>query len=237
MSDTLEIMTAPPVNSGVEIKPEVIAKRDLALTESALIGRVQNTDEQTRAVAAQKSLHEIASMVEKARKALKEPVIKAGKEIDAVAAKFLEDVKAEELRIATLVGNFQEGELAKARALEALRLTQLGELEEARQKALSEAATDDERDRINAEFCEANRDVQAPKIARVEGQVVKSEWEINVTDVWALARNHSSCVKIEPRMSEIRSLLDAGFQVAGVTAKKIVKASVRTKPQREAIAV
>lgn len=237
MSETTAIMTAPPVDSGVQINPEFIAKRDLALAESALIGRVQNIDDQASAVAAQKSLHEIASSVEKARKFHKEPLIKAGKEIDRVASTFLEDVKAEQLRIATLVGNFQEGELVRARALESLRIAELSELERARQKALSEATTDDERDQIHAEFCEANRDVQAPKIARVDGQVVKQEWEISVTDVWALARSHSTCVKITPRMSEIESLLDAGFQLAGVTAKKVVKATVRSKPQREAIAV
>jgi hypothetical protein len=49
-----------------------------------------------------------------------------------------------------------------------------------------------------------------------------------VSDIWTLARAHPGCVEIKPRLFEIRQLLDAGAKVAGVTANKITKVSVRS---------
>jgi len=50
-----------------------------------------------------------------------------------------------------------------------------------------------------------------------------------VTDVWLLAKSHPGCVKIEPRISEIKSLLNNGVKVAGVNAVRIQKSGVRLK--------
>jgi len=61
---------------------------------------------------------------------------------------------------------------------------------------------------------------------------VKTEWEITVTDKYTLARYHPNCVKITPLLSEIKLLLDEGLPVRGVDAEKVVKASVRTKPNQ-----
>lgn len=237
MNTETQIMTASPVNYAVEITPETLARKEVALAESALIARVNDATDQNTAVTAQKGLHEVISSVEKARKEHKAPLLEAGRKIDQVAADFLKELKEEELRVATLVGHFQEGELVKARAEEALRLKGLDDLEEARQTALAKAQTDDERDQINAEYCDAQRDMSPAPIARTAGQVVRHEWEITVTDLWALARNHPTCVDIKPRTGDIKNLLDGGFQVAGVTAKKVVKSTVRASKQREAIAV
>lgn len=50
-----------------------------------------------------------------------------------------------------------------------------------------------------------------------------------MTDVWLLAKSHPGCVKIEPRISEIKSLLNNGVKVAGVNAVRIQKSGVRLK--------
>lgn len=76
----------------------------------------------------------------------------------------------------------------------------------------------------------ASRDVAAvvvAPVAKLEGQVIRTDWEITVTDVWALSRAHPGCVKIEPRLTEIKSILNAGGTVVGVTAKKVTNASTR----------
>lgn len=99
-----------------------------------------------------------------------------------------------------------------------------------RQAELAKATSLDLMDAVNAAFEEKSRELQedakrdAP--AKVEGQRVSMDWEIVVTDVWMLAKHHSMCVKIEPRLSEIKELLKSGVKVHGVTAKEIVKATV-----------
>lgn len=57
----------------------------------------------------------------------------------------------------------------------------------------------------------------------------RHDWEVTVTDVWLLAKSHPGCVKIEPRISEIKSLLNNGVKVAGVNAVRIQKSGVRLK--------
>jgi hypothetical protein len=64
--------------------------------------------------------------------------------------------------------------------------------------------------------------------ATADGQRTRPEWEVIVSDVWALARAHPACVTIEPRLSEIKALLPAGIKVAGVIAKRVVRVSVTT---------
>ncbi len=110
-------------------------------------------------------------------------------------------------------------------------------LEIERQRKLAEAENHARLDAINDEHCRQVAALPTVEAARAEGQVVKFDWDIVCTDVWALARAHPMCVKIEPRLNEIRSLLDQGLKVAGVTARKVAKSSVRLAPERKAIEV
>ena len=108
--------------------------------------------------------------------------------------------------------------------------------EVARQVELAAAASLERMDEVNAQFCEKSKELseQAAAVApaRVEGQRVTEDWDITVTDIWTLAKHHSMCVKIEPRLVEIKELLNAGVKVAGVTAKRVVKSTTtRTTPQ------
>jgi len=126
--------------------------------------------------------------------------------------------QAEESRIKA------EAEAAlKAARGKAAREAAIRAAEEARRKA------DDEQFRRMQEATErAALDIQAHAPAKAEGQTTRTEWEVNIVDIWALARGHPACVKIEPRLSEIKSLLDEGVKVAGVTARRVTMVSVRT---------
>ena len=206
-----------------------------ALECAGLIGRVSNAAEQELAVAAQKELHRVLSLTEAARKAVKEPVLDYGRKIDDTAKKFIAELKEEEIRIARLVGNFQTLELAKARAAEAARLKELADVERRRQEELSRATSHDEYDAIQERANEEAASVPVVTHVKVAGQVVKEDWEIDVSDIWALARAHPMCVKIEPRRSEIKQLLDAGITPAGVKARKVVVSGVRLGRELAAI--
>lgn len=208
-----------------------------ALEGAALIGRVSNAAEQAEAVEAQKALRTLIKECEDARVEVKSPVLDFGRRIDNAAKNYQEPLKFEELRIATLIGDYQTAELARVRSEEAARLAELTKLEKERQAALAAAETHDERDRINTDFDQQAQASAPPLIAKSEGQIIREDWDITVTDLWSLARAHPMCVTIVPRLSEIRELLDLGQKVAGVSAKKVVKSGVRVGSERKAISV
>lgn len=110
-------------------------------------------------------------------------------------------------------------------------------LELERQRALAEAKSHDELDRINASHAEAVAALPVETIQKAAGQRVVQSWDITVTDIWLLARAHPGCVKIEARLTEIKSLLDAGVKVAGVIAKRETKSGVGSTRERAAIEV
>jgi hypothetical protein len=258
-----------------------------ALGLGALVGTVTNGEQQQKAVDAQREISRILGLIEKARVAAKGPVLDFGRQIDDKAKKFSEELKEEHLRIAKLVGDFQQLEQARVRAAEQLRLAEerriaeerrqaeqraLDEaaaerrkldqaaadiarkaseaknavdrakaeterLELERQRALAEAKSHDDLDRINQEHNDRVAELPVAAAVRSEGQRVVNVWEVIVTDIWLLAKAHPACVKIEPRLNEIKSLLDAGVKVAGVSAKKETKSQVTASRGMPAINV
>ena len=216
----------------VAVTVEAWGKHNAALEVAALIGRVSCAEEQQSAVDAQKHLATLLKEAETSRKAVKEPVLIYGRAIDDAAKKFSDELRQEELRITRLISDFQALEMAKVRAAQAVENERLAALERERQLALKEAKSHEHLDAINAEFDTRTRDEAKPPVApvRAEGQVVREEWQFEVTDVWALAAKHPECVKApEPRRLEIKALLDAGVKVTGVKAWKGVTSAVRTK--------
>jgi len=212
-----------------------------ALEVSALVGRVTNADENADAVAAQMELQQIRSLTEKARVAAKAPVLEYGKHIDAAAKKFLTELDEENLRVSRLIGDFQALEAAKLRAAERLRQEELNKIEREKQEALSKATTHESLEAVHAHFNEVAAQSSAAMpvaaSARVEGQVVKTDWEITVTNPYDLAKFHPACVEIKPRLTEIKQLLNDGITIKGITAVKTTKASVRLGATPKAISV
>lgn len=139
----------------------------------------------------------------------------------------LQEAEREAQRLAAMATSVAE----KAKA-EALRV------EVEKQRALAAAQSHEALDAVNAHFDEkaaAMPTLTAP--IRAEGQIVRQDWDVVVSDIWLLAKAHPTCVKIEPRISEIKELLRLGVQVRGVTARAIIRAGVRSAPERTAIEV
>lgn len=210
----------------------------VALQDAALIGKVANAGEQESAVAAQVALKTLINTVEKARKEAKAPVLAYGQKIDDTAKAFVKDISDEMMRISLLVGDYQALEAAKAQAAQKAENERLAALEREKNAELAKAETHDQLDSIQEKFNErARSESVAVAPNRVEGQRVTEDWDIAVSDIWALARAHPGMVKIEPRLSEIKAALKAGVKVAGITARPIVKATVRAQRQPQAIEV
>lgn len=207
------------------------ALKESALCKGALVGRVTCAEEQQAAVDAQKEVAMVLKLAEDAREASKRPVLEYGRRIDGAAALFVQELKDERIRLAKLVGDFQTLEEARIRAARNAENERLAQLERDRQAELAKAKSHEELERVNEKFdlktSEEVRPLPAP--VRAEGQIVKSDWEITYVDVHTLYRFHPHCVKLEPRVSEVKSLLNIHGKVQGVTAARVAKASVRTE--------
>lgn len=164
------------------------------------------------------------------------------------AAKREADESARKIREAS---NAAARKKAEAEAVEQKRLRDIDDakarehaeraaVELKRQQELAQAATHAELDAAQERASNAQAAIDSAPFAapaRAEGQRVTTDWEITVSDIWLLAKAHPVCVKIEPQLREIKSLLNAGVKVAGVTAAQVVKSSVTAKRAPAAIDV
>lgn len=224
----------------VSYTAEAVALKESALAIAGIVGKVSNADENQAAVSAQSEIHKVRTLAEKARKSAKEPVLEYGKRIDAAAKVFMAELDDEMLRISRLIGDFQALEQMKARAAEQLRTQELAKIEREKTEALAKVTSHEQADAIQAHFAEqVQQTATVAPVApiRAEGQVLKTDWEIVVTNPYELAKFHPACVKIEPRLSEIKQLLNEGITIKGITATKVTKASVRLGGERKAIEV
>jgi hypothetical protein len=180
------------------------ALKSHALESAALIGRVDNAKTQDKAVAAQKEIGELLTVAEKARKAAKEPALEFGRRIDDAAKAFVSDLKEEQLRIATLVGDFQALEQAKARAAEQARIEEQRKIEQERRnaelKAIREAEI--EKARLDAEQRELARQAAASKNKREAELLELQRAEVERQRALAEAKSHEDLDRINAQASE-----------------------------------
>jgi len=170
MNDQLMI---PPPTLGIEVRftDSAVTRKQDAIEACALIARVSNEEENALAVSAQRMACDLKREVEKARKAAKAPVLALGKRIDAACEQFLADLAREELRIATLVGDYQQEILERQRAEqrriaeEQAKIERLRQEEEARIRREQEEAARLAREKLEAEL-RAAKDAQAAEAAR-----------------------------------------------------------------------
>lgn len=113
-----------------------------ALAKAKAVAQVTTPDELDVAVEARRELNDIAKGVEKTRKELKAPILKAGKDLDKLADDFIADVEKEKDRLDGHINHWQREQLriaeeARKAAEEAQRKA---EAEQARLQAELEAA-------------------------------------------------------------------------------------------------
>lgn len=221
----------------LEFTPQAARLKREALELSAQIGKVADAASNLRAVAAQTELAQLVKLVEEARVAAKDPVLIFGRNIDAAAKAFTEELREEQWRLSRLVGDFQQLEQAKARAAQAAENERLAAIERERAKELAKATTHEELDKVQEKF-DARAQQGGPVVLapqKADNQTVREDWQYEVFDIWALARAHPGCIKIEGRALEIKSALKAGVNLAGVRAWKVTTAGVRLPRQTKAI--
>lgn len=236
-----ELITRDDAKLIVAFNTKAAAMREMALEAAALIGKVSNPDENSAAVEAQKSIKAVQDEIDKAVDSLISQANDYKKRVWKARDDFKAELDSEMLRVSTMLGDFAALEQAKARAAEKLKQEELTRLE--RERAVEEAnapsheALDAIQEHYSNKAAEVAERMPSPQPARAAGQVVKNDWEIISVDVHELYRHHPWAVKMEPRPSEIKAMLNNGVSVHGVTAKPKVISTVRKTKEKEAIAV
>jgi hypothetical protein len=199
----------------IQIAPEAIAKRDQLVAAAEDITRVTNNDESADAAFAMRQLAQLRIEVEKARKAVKEPVLQVGKRIDMAAKDFIHQVEVKEEELKYMIG-VHATEVARQRAeAEAAERKAAEEARRAREVAEAAQAAAEQSHRIAdviaAKKAEAERqETMAANMAAAEetaatrvAEGVRFAWDFEVTDIAKLARNHPDLVRMEPKRAEI----------------------------------
>lgn len=212
--------------SALEIASQMEEK---ALIAASLIGVVKNAEDNQRAVGAQTLLKEYLDTIESSRKFVKQRPWDLCIKIDELANRLKKTATDEMLRVSQAIGEFQEQEKARTRALEAARLRDLEEIERKRQLELSKAKSFEQEQAVQEKYNTQAAALPVATPARAEGQTIKDDWDVHVTDALLLATKHRQCVDIKPRLTEIKILLKAGISVSGIVATPVTKAGLRLK--------
>lgn len=193
----------------VDITPSAREMKEHTLAISRQVLEVNDAASQEIAVRAQREVSGFISIVEKARKATKEPALEMGRKIDEAAKVFIAESKAEELRLATLVGDFQALEAAKVRAAEQARLADERRIIEERQRAEMEAlrAADAERRRLADAEAENARLAASAKSKRAKEILAQQQVEIERQRALAEARSHEELDRINEEASNAQAAL------------------------------
>lgn len=233
MNAELTVLAAEPI----ELPKFSLSKEGEDMIEKALVaaspvGRVSNEVEVKVGTDVMIQLKSLINLLEKTRVAHVAPALNHQRETNAFFKEKSAELNKEMLRISKLVGDYQSLQLAKARAEENARNEELTRLEREREASLAKTNTHEEREAVQAHYNDRAK-IEAPPVQTAEkpkGLSVKTELVVTVTDIWLLARAHPSCVTIDPKLQEIKSLHRAGVKVAGVTVTDEIKAGVRAAP-------
>ncbi len=229
----------------IVIEPTAREQRDALLAEAAEITAVANGFDQEVAVGVLARLEDISRGVEKARKAVKEPVLEVGRRIDGVAREFSDLIVSESGRIGKLIASYRQtlqAAIAKKEAEERARRMQL--IEEAnREKARLEAEaakakTEEQRLAAEAKTQELVRQTNAALVEskqaevnakmRPAGIVEKGSWKFEVEDIGKVFEARPDLCLIEPNGAAIRGAIKAGLrQCPGLRIFKDSKVTTR----------
>ena len=196
------------------IAPEAEDRKSFLLVVASNVTGVSSNDESGDAQQVTRSLAAMRIEVEKSRKAVKEPINRIGKLIDATAANFLAEITDEENRIKRLIGDHAteqarlkaEKEAEERKAFEAARAAK--EAAESGGIAAVIAAK-----KALADKLAASSEVAETRIA--DG--VRFAWDFEVQDIQLFSDNRPNLVTIEPKRAAILAMIkeeaEKGFNV------------------------
>ena len=225
------LLITPSLAPVVAVDAEAKALRDQLLMHAGNVTTVTDRLDADDATAVLRALTQFEKEIETAREAVKAPVLKVGREIDALAKDLLADVRAQSTRISRLCGAFEAEERRKSEAAryeaerEAARIAY--EASVATLKANREANKSAE-DKARATDAIAGKAQE--QIAQVKQQAVqlaapkpadsqlRTTHKYEVTDMAQLYKAQPHLVKLEPNGTAILAVLRANpnIQIPGL---------------------
>jgi hypothetical protein len=163
---------------------EANEQKEMALFKSALIGKVANADENTKAVEAMKSLKSLSLTFERERKKLKEPLLEAGRQLDRAVNVEREELDRELGRLECLVKDFvleeqrrvREEQEAQQREIERIERDKQAELARiAREQAEAERKAREEREAADRAALEATNQAEREAAAKAQAESAEKE--------------------------------------------------------------
>jgi hypothetical protein len=210
-----ELITKPKINGVIiEIIAEAEQMKIEALMSSKGIETVDDGFEATIAAEAQSALRGLIKGIEESRKLAKAPVLEVGRQIDSVAKDYIEEVKAEESRIARLLGAFQIVERDKKIAAERqARIQEQKVMAEAAQQLDADSDNNDLLDDAQAKIAILRQEAAAKHDA-VAGVKVRTTTKFEIVD-------EAETLKARPDLfslneSKIRAALKTTKTIPGI---------------------
>ncbi len=218
-----ELITHPKINGvTIEIIAEAEQMKIEALMSSKGIQTVDDGFEATIAAEAQSALRHLIKGIEESRKDAKAPVLEIGRQIDGVAKDYIEDVKAEESRIAQLLGAFQIVERDKKIAAERqARIQEQQVMAEAAQLLYADSDNTDLLDDAQAHIATLRKEA-ASKHDAVAGVKVRKTIKFEVESEAKLMAARPDL--FSPNESKIRAALKLTITIPGIKAWEEIKA-------------
>ncbi len=194
-------------------------RKHCAIECSSLIGIVRNPQDQDAAVVAHKMIRDLLKDTEDSRVSAKAPVLDYGRTIDRSVKEWVEDLEAENIRLAKVIGNYQQEQLAIARAAQAKRDEELRKIEEERIAETNKAAKAlgvEDRGMITPELAkeiERQNELAKQKIESLKpvplppkaaGQSIAQPWRWELVNIQLLYKMHPGLVNpMTPNVREI----------------------------------
>jgi hypothetical protein len=218
-----DLITHPKINGvTIEIIAEAEQMKIEALMSSKGIQTVDDGFEATIAAEAQSALRHLIKGIEESRKDAKAPVLEIGRQIDGVAKDYIEDVKAEESRIAQLLGAFQIVERDKKIAAERqARIQEQQVMAEAAQLLYADSDNTDLLDDAQAHIATLRKEA-ASKHDAVAGVKVRKTIKFEVESEAKLMAARPDL--FSPNESKIRAALKLTITIPGIKAWEEIKA-------------
>lgn len=217
---------------------EAETRRIEALAEASLVTAVENSNQQQMAVDALQVVSALLKEVESQREEIKKPVLLFSRKIDESAKTFREEklphrvfkesLSAAKLRIEKLLADYVALQNTRIRAEQNQFSQSLSALETEREAKIANASSIEDIEAIREDYAQKAAALgPCPVAEKADGQMNRNDIEIEVTDIWLLARMHPTLVKCEPKRMDIKEAIKAGLNVQGVTWKEVVKVSAR----------
>lgn len=230
MSRGLVLIAALPPLPLIEntVTVEAIAEKENALAASALIGKVENREQNDAATEARKRIKGLAGDFDRERKRITDPLVEMQRIFIRTVEPHIDELKREDGRLELLQKDFALAEQRRVREEQAAQQRELERIEAERKAALA-TATPEQAVIINENADLKSRIEAKPvEVTRSRGQTNRKVWKITQINDFQLMKVRPDLIrKIEWDVVGIKQILDAGQTLPGVTAEEDLKISTR----------